>query len=286
MSQAIAEKCKENNMNEEVLKETAETTETTNTELDNNVEVGASDVADTGKENDFEFSDNTDSEETEQESPEGAEKVNEESAKKTNAKFARERRKKEEEARLAKIEKETKVKTIIETLDGVNPYTNEKMEDEADVKEYLTMREIEKSGKDPITDFSSYQKQKAKEEAEKERVKKESEEWIQNDAKDFKSKHPDVNLDELIKDELFSSIAKPQAGKIPMTKIYEIYSLALNKIEEKAVARTAQAIANQQSSIGALKNTAPSAPKSVEHMTREERDRLVERARMGERVTF
>ena len=58
-------------MNEEVLKETAETTETTNTELENNVEVGASDVADTSKENDFEFSDNTDSEEAEQESPEG-----------------------------------------------------------------------------------------------------------------------------------------------------------------------------------------------------------------------
>lgn len=275
-------------MNEEVLKETAETTETTNTELENNVEVGASDVADTSKENDFEFSDNTDSEEAEQESPEGedAEKVNEESAKKSNAEFARERRKKETEARLAKIEKETKVKTIIETLDGVNPYTNEKMEDETDVEEYLTMREIEKSGKDPITDFSSYQKQKAKEEAEQQRVKKESEEWITNDAKDFKSKHPDANLDELLKDELFVSIAKPQAGKIPMTKIYEIYSLALNKIEEKAVARTAQAIANQQSSIGALKNTAPSSPKSVEHMTREERDRLVERARMGERVTF
>ena len=283
MSQAIAEKCKENNMNEEVLKETAETTETTNTEMENNVEVGASDVADTSKENDFEFSDTTDSEEAEQE---GAEKVNEESAKKSNAEFARERRKKEEEARLAKIEKETKVKTIIETLDGVNPYTSEKMEDAADVEEYLTMREIEKSGKDPITDFSSYQKQKAKQEAEQQRVKKESEEWITNDAKDFKSKHPDVNLDDLIKDELFVSIAKPQAGKIPMTKIYEIYSLTLNKIEEKAAARTAQAIANQQSSIGALKNAAPSSPKSVEHMTREERDRLVERARMGERVTF
>lgn len=275
-------------MNEEVLKETAETTETTNTELDNNVEVGASDVADTSKENDFEFSDTTDSEEAEQESPEGedTDNVKEESPKKTNAEYARERRKKEEEARIAKIEKATKVKTIIETLDGVNPYTYEKMEDEADVEEYLTMREIEKSGKDPITDFSSYQKQKAKEEAEQQRVKKESEEWITNDAKDFKSKHPDVNLDDLIKDELFVSIAKPQAGKIPMTKIYETYSLALNKIEEKAVARTAQAIANLQSSIGALKNTAPSSPKSVEHMTREERDRLVQRARMGERVTF
>lgn len=271
-------------MNEEVLKETAETTETTNAELDNNVEVGASDVADTSKENDFEFSDTTDSEEAEQESPEGAEKVNKESAKKTNAEFARERRKKEEEARLAKIEKETKVKTIIETLDGVNPYTNEKMEDETDVKEYLTMREIEKNGKDPITDFSSYQKQKAKQEAEQQRVKKESEEWITNDAKDFRSKHPDVNLDDLIKDELFSSIAKPLAGKVPMTDIYNTYQKACSKIEEKAIAKTAQTLANNAATPGKLSSQTPPAPKSVKDMSRSEIEAITERVKRGEKI--
>ena len=125
------------------IEQSAETTEPVK------AEVGASEVADTS--NDVEFSDtpNEDvnkADDRKQEpqtpnTPKESEKK-ENKPQKTNSDYARERRKAEREAELKKVRNEA----IIETLGGENPYTHEKMEDEADVQEYLTMKEIEKSG--------------------------------------------------------------------------------------------------------------------------------------------
>lgn len=277
---------------EEILK----SAETTDNVVDETTNVGTGDVADTSEQiNDFEFSEGEqegeeikedEAKQSSEEQKPSSENQENKKPKKTNSDYARERRERERKAELERVREETRVNAIIDALGGVNPYTGEKMVDKADVDEYLTMKEIEKHGKDPISDFSSWQKQKAKEQAEAERRRRESEEWINNDIKEFKSKHPDVDFDALLKDDLFVSIAKPQAGKVPMTQIYELYTVALKKIEEKTVARAAQAIANQQSTVGAFKTTPPTSVKTVEQMTREERDRLVERALRGEKITF
>ena len=82
--------------------------------------------------------------------------------KEQNAENARRRREAERQQELKKAREET----IIETLDGRNPYTGEEMKDSEDVAEYLTMKRIEKEGGDPLSDFSKYAKKQNREAAE------------------------------------------------------------------------------------------------------------------------
>ena len=79
-----------------------------------------------------------------------------------NAEQARIRRERERQMDLEKRELET----VIRITGGVNPYTQEKIEDKTDLDEFYLMKEIEKDGGDPITDYARYQKQKRKEEKE------------------------------------------------------------------------------------------------------------------------
>ena len=147
---------------EDIKEQSAQTTEA---EADKALDTGASEIADTS--NDVEFTDSDDN--GANESQDNKSTDNQETAKsndgvdtkpqKTNADYARERRKQEQEAAIKKARNEA----IIEALNGVNPYTQEKMEDEADIQEYLTMKEIEKNGGDPIADYSKHLKAKAKE---------------------------------------------------------------------------------------------------------------------------
>ena len=145
---------------EDIKEQSAQTTKP----VDNTAEVGASEIADTSKENEIEFTstDNENGEDKAQDTKNADAKQKEGSeektkSQKTNADYARERRRAEQKKALEKA----RYDAIIEALDGENPYTHEKMEDGADVEEYLTMKEIEKQGKDPITDYHKFLKDKA-----------------------------------------------------------------------------------------------------------------------------
>ena len=83
-----------------------------------------------------------------------------------NSENARRRREAERRAEIKKAEEAAREQAIIETLGGRNPYTGEEMKDHTDVEEYLAMREIDKEGGDPLTDFSKFQKRKERERAE------------------------------------------------------------------------------------------------------------------------
>lgn len=258
----------------------AETTE----ELDNSQESGVSEVADTN--NDVEFTDSQDSEESSDKSDKSTEQSTEDKKdekskpQKTNADYARERRKAEHEKALKKARNEA----IIEALNGVNPYTQEKMEDAADVEEYLTMKEIEKAGKDPIADYSKFLKTKAKEEAQAKEFKSSQEEWIEKDKEDFKSKHPDINLDELIGDELFRTFASGKVGAHSMDKIYSDYQSFIKKSEERATSRAAQVLANNAATPGKLSTQQQPKAKSIKEMSSAEFNKLRERVYRGEKI--
>jgi hypothetical protein len=201
---------------------------------------------------------------------------------KTNADYARERRKAEQE----KAIKKARIEATIEALNGENPYTHEKMEDEADVQEYLTMREIEKSGKDPIADYSRFVKQKTKDEARQAEAKSVQEEWLKNDKKDFITKHPDVNLDELLSDETFRTFATGKVGAMPMSDIYTDYNSFIGKIEERARDRAAQVLANTSATPGKLStNNTPPPAKSYSEMSSAEFEKVVARVKRGERIS-
>ena len=244
---------------------------------------GASEDADTS--NDAEFTDTVDEESGEEkkpvketsEKPQGNDKVDTK-PQKTNADYARERRKAEQE----KAIKKARYDAIIEALNGENPYTHEKMEDNADVEEYLTMKEIEKSGKDPIADYSKFLKTKVKEQERVQQAESSQKEWIARDREDFASKHPDVNLNELLDDELFRTFALGKAGKYSMDKIYTDFQTFQQKSEERARDRAAQILANNAATPGKLSTQAPPQQKSVSEMSRAEFEQFAEKVKRGE----
>lgn len=246
---------------------------------------GASEVADTS--NDAEFTDTVDEENNEQKPPvptkDDANKTQndkkpEQKPQKTNADYARERRKAEQEKAIKKARNDA----IIDALNGENPYTHEKMVDEADIEEYLTMKEIDKLGKDPIADYSKFLKTKAKEQEKVQQAESSQKEWIAKDRQDFASKHPDINLDELLDDELFRTFALGKAGKYSMDKIYTDFQTFQQKSEERARDRAAQILANNAATPGKLSTQAPPPQKSVSDMSKAEFEQMVEKVKRGE----
>lgn len=163
-----------------------------------------------------------------------------------NREYARKRR----EAEHAKKIEETRVKTVIETLGGVNPYTNDAMTDAADVEEYLLMKRIEKDGGDPVTDYAKYRKKADKEGAQKAEEKATKDAWYANDRAAFVNEHPDVNLNDLLKDVNFQAYADGKVGRVPLSEIYKGYTALTKSVDGKAKDLAAQAIANRQASPG------------------------------------
>jgi len=227
-------------------------TEQTNVEEKDNVQANSG-LEQTTEEstNDFEFTDTHAEEENkgeESKSTESNKASKPVQTKEQNSEFARIRREQERQRELS----EARNKAIIEALDGKNPYTNEPMTDSVDVEEYLAMKEIEKKGGDPIADYSKVQKQKQKDEMAKNEQARSQEEWIKKDSEDFKSKHPEVDLGELINNEVFQKFAEGKVGTTPMAKIYENFVDFTKAYEKKAKLQAAQMVANKKASPGTL----------------------------------
>lgn len=175
--------------------------------------------------------------------------------KEQNSEFARKRREAERQKEL----KDVRDKTIIETLGGKNPYTDEPMTDSLDVEEYLTMKEIEKNGGDPVADFAKHQKENARRTSEQEKTEAETREWYRKDGEAFAKKYPDVSLEMLESDAMFRDYAEGKVGKRPLTEIWEGYQkLVGNKgadgKEKNALQMAAQVIANRKAAVGSVAN--------------------------------
>lgn len=195
--------------------------------------------------------------------------------KEQNSENARRRREAERQAELKRVEAETREKAIIEVLNGKNPFTNEPMKDRADVEEYLLMKEIEKNGGDPVSDFSKYQKEKERKKAEVAAKETEEKEWYEKDLQNFSAKHPEVNIQNLISDEQFQKFASGKVGEQPLSEIYDDFISFVGEYEKKAKKTAEQALANKKASPGALSSTNPSdsgyyTREQVQAMTKEE----------------
>ena len=191
-----------------------------------------------------------------------------------DAEHARKRR--AYEKRQAEL-KEARESAIIEALGGKNPYTGGEIKDSADVEEFLAMRDIEKKGGDPVSDFAKFHKQKRKEEADKAKAEEEDAEYVQSDLDAFREAYPDVGIEQLLSDEAFLDYADGKLEKkVPLAKIYEGYTRLVgnsgNDARKKAEAKAAQALANKQSSPGSAHSTAtasdaPYTPEDVKKMS-------------------
>jgi hypothetical protein len=258
----------------EEIKTAQETVDTDIKPVDNGVE-GDADLNKAEDVNDFEFTDSDTSSEEKpkatEEEPKNEETKKEPQTKEQNSENARRRREEERQKEL-KLAKE---QAIIETLGGENPYTHEPMVDSVDVEEYLTMREIEKSGGDPLGDYSKFTKKKQKQEIESQSQKQKQEDWIVKDREDFYAKHPEVDVDRLVKDESFRKFADGKIGVQPMAKIYEDFAAIVSEYEKKSKQYAQKIVANAKASPGSLHSPTPTengfyTREQVQKMTQEE----------------
>ncbi len=174
--------------------------------------------------------------------------------KEQNSENARRRREAERQKEL----KELRERTIIETLGGKNPYTGGEVKDSADVEEYLTMKEIEKNGGDPVADFAKFHKESARRAQEKAESEAQTAEWYRKDGKDFAKKYPDVDLMELAADPDFADYADGKVGRKPLAEIYAGYqklkggNAGKSADEKTARAMAAQMVANRRAAVGSV----------------------------------
>ena len=249
-------------------------------------------IEDADDSNDLEFTDGGDEEEGDGQGGSFEEGLGEEQKKESepevkswkNEKSAENAHRRREADRQAELRK-TREQAVIDALGGVNPFTNEKIADSSDVQEYLNMKEIEKSGGDPLSDYSRFLKTRQKEQDRIKAAEDKRSEWIDNDREDFIAKHPDVKLDSLIKDELFKTFAAGKVGSISMTKIYSDYQsfikLGEQRAEERAKAKAAQILANNDANPGRLSDENPQVQKPISEMTMEEFAAFDEKVKSG-----
>jgi len=140
--------------------------------------------------------------------------------KEKDAEFARRRR---EEERVKALE-QRELDTAIKITGGVNPFTNEKIEDRADLEEFYLMKEIEKEGGDPLADFAKKLKLKRKEEQGKGKEVKMTEDQAKEDWHQFSLAHPEIKLNDLMADEDFLDYADGKIGNRPLAQIYDAYA--------------------------------------------------------------
>lgn len=197
-----------------------------------------------------------------------------------NAKFAQVKR---EQERKQEIEN-ARMNAVIEALGGINPYTGGKMTDKHDVDEYLTMKEIEKQGKDPQADYHEFVKAKAKEREQAQAEATKRQEQIEKDRQEFAAKYPKIKVAELMADKKFLSFATGKIGNIPLTEIYAGFEELKNSFLKTAEVEAKNQIAKGKASPGALSFASnQTLTKRVSEMSKEEfdeYDRMVEQGKI------
>lgn len=240
-----------------------------------------------------EFSDTEEQENVSEEAESSEEDENEESeedkitnqenlqTQEQNAKFAKIRREAEKEARLkAKKEvDEAYQKGKLDAYKGkLNPFTQTEIKDLVDIEVYEDMYKISENGGDPLKDYSSYVADKNREEARLANEKKEREIKAQQEIDDFSKKYPDVNLNDLFKDEMFKDYAEGKNKSL--TETYESFNKLKNSFRNKGIETAKKTIANSISSPGSL-NSGSEGGVDYKSMSKEDFKKELEKVKEG-----
>ena len=140
--------------------------------------------------------------------------------KERNARFAEQRRKREAEEREKKIRNEAKIEVL-----KTNPYTDEEIKDEEDLKIYEMMKALDDEGLDPVKDLpkkiaeqNRAVSKKAQEEREKESAKNEK---LNREANELKQAYPNLDLSKLATNDDFMKLCEEKGERWTMLEIYE-----------------------------------------------------------------
>ena len=217
----------------------------------------------------------SDEDESDEETPTEPEKKQKQS-KEVNDFYKNKRLKAKEEKAIREDERR---KVIIETLGGVNPFTNEPIEDDAEIQEYLNMKQIEKNGGDPVGDYAKYLREQKKMAA------KQSKQAfsVENDLDNFVKEYPSVDVSKLLNEKDFVDNYKYALGKMPLSDIYKDYQEKKEKnrqnAKEKFIANRSNSSVGRQS--GSTKSNVTKDINNLDPSSKEFK-KLIERAKKGE----
>lgn len=131
------------------------------------------------------------------------------------------------EDEIEKIRRQAYLDGVKKSFNGINPYNQQKIEDEYDLQVFETMQELKEKGLDPIKDFPKYVADKNREaiakQKEEEEKKQAEQVKLQEELKDFIATYPKVDVNELLKNEEFSEVTQGLLEKISIKEAYELY---------------------------------------------------------------
>lgn len=199
-----------------------------------------------------------------------------------NSKYAKARRKAEQESKAKSEEayqKGLEEGRLAAFKGKVNPYTNTIIQDLEDLKVYEDMVELENSDKDPIADYGSFIADRNRRAAQEKLEREAREKKARQDIEEFSSKHPDINLTDLLNDEMFKDYAEGKNKSL--CEMYDSFTKLQNSFRNKGIDTAKQVIANAQASPGSLNNAADNVI-DYKTMSSEEFQRHVKKVIDGE----
>ncbi len=235
-------------------------------------------------ETDFDDTEETDDSEDDDSADETEEEQDEEQEKKPQSKPKGQKDAKQAEFRRERQKRESYLKGIKDALGGVNPYTNEEIEDDADVEDFLLMREIDNKGGDPVNDFFKTKREKRKAEVEKAQAEQKTADrkaWFAEDRQKFVDKYPDVDISKLAKNNRFVIFSEGKVGVQPLSKIYEDFLNLDSTYRQSAEQKVKREVAKVKSSPGSLTGASASPPQSYADMSDDDFEKVIARAKAG-----
>lgn len=195
----------------------------------------------------------------------------------------RRQREAQENALRERIKAEAYRKGLLDAVGKTNPYTGEEIKDDLDVQEFLTMRDIEKRGGDPVGDYRKEVKEKGREKSSKDTDPAERK---NDDLTKFMQAYPDIDVNKLLNDARFGQFAGKRIANEGLKDIYDDYLAFTSKfdakVEAKAQAKAKNVLAKAKASPGSLSGNGDPAPISYDDMSDEEFERVIEKAKRGE----
>lgn len=194
-----------------------------------------------------------------------SEEVNSETNKKEFGKDSEQARMRRERDKKIALERERKAaeekayrKGLTDAVGGVNPYTGETIEDDADIDEYILMRDIDKTGGDPISDYHRYAKEKRKQQSKLRTAEISAEnkkKWFEDDRIKFLKEYPDVDIAKLARDGSFQLFARGRIGVSSMSEIYSDFISLNAEFERQAERKLQMEMAKSKASPGSLSSS-------------------------------
>lgn len=179
-----------------------------------------------------------------------------------------------------------RIKGILEAVNNTNPYTNEKIEDNEDIQEFLIMKQMKEKGLDPVEDYSKYLKKLAREDRASKGKKADEAVFIQNDLKTFTERYPNKKLDEVMQDENFIAFASVSLGKVPIADLYDNYEKFMSNAKTQNAKEIETQInkskARKKSSSGALGTSNGQKPIDYANLSDTELEKMIARAKAGQ----